>query len=50
MDGSIGTSESDLIIAWLDWPSCKGMDDGLVDCAIPPLLPLWLLAGWYCWR
>lgn len=49
MEGSIGTAGSDLIWEWwpLVRPSCKGVDDGLVGCAILPLLPLGLPAGGY---
>jgi hypothetical protein len=49
MDGSMGTSESDLIRwgVWeLAWPSGKGMD-GLVACAIPPGVELCAPGCWY---
>jgi hypothetical protein len=42
----MGTSLSDLT-CWDGWlrPSGKGIDGLVGVCAIPPLLPLWLLAA-----
>jgi hypothetical protein len=59
MEGSIGTSRSDLLGDEEGTPRCRGRgrgrgrgrEDALVGCAITPelLLPAWVVAGWY-WR